>query len=101
MKIEIKKEFWIGLWSIIALVVLFLMTNFLKGVQTFHQGNFYYLVCDHVPGLNISSPITLHGLKVGIVRSLDYDQENDRILVTLNLYDSELRLPKDSRLYIP
>lgn len=95
-----KSEFKIGLWTIIALTVLFLGTNYLKGVNALKMGQLYTMVCDKVEGLAVSSQIKLHGLKVGVVRSMEYDAASDRVMVVLNLYDNDLRLPKDTRLFV-
>lgn len=95
-----RKEFLIGLWTIIALVALFWGINFLKGINTLHAGSIYYLACDKVDGLATSSQVQLHGYKVGLVREINYDQKSDLVIVTLNLYDNDLRIPRDSRFAI-
>jgi len=97
---KISNEFKIGFWAIVALATLFLGINYLKGVHTLKQGQFYTLACDKVDGLAVSSHIKLHGLKIGMVRSLNYDLESDRVMVDLNFYDSDIRIPVDSRLYV-
>lgn len=97
---KLKKEFAIGFWTIVALATLFFGINWLKGVHTLHEGSIYYLVCDKVDGLAVSSNVKLHGLKVGIVRDMEYDEQSDRIVVTLNIYDNSLRIPRDSRLFV-
>ena len=97
---KISNEFKIGFWAIVALAVLFLGINYLKGIRSFHQGHFYYLCCDKVDGLAVSSHVKLHGLKVGMVRDLEYDATQDKIIVTLNLYDGDLRIPVDSRVSV-
>jgi phospholipid/cholesterol/gamma-HCH transport system substrate-binding protein len=97
---KISNELKIGFWAIVSLVILYLGVNYLKGVHTLKQGDFYYLSSDKVEGLAVSSHVKLHGLKVGIVREMKYDKESDRILVTLNIYDDNIRIPVDSRLYV-
>lgn len=97
---KLSKEFKIGISAIATLVLLFFGINFLKGVHSFKQGNFYYLICDKVEGLAVSSHVKLHGLKVGMVRSLEYDDRNDQVIVYINLYDSDLKVPRDSRVFI-
>lgn len=97
---KISNEFKIGFWAIIALATLFVGVNYLKGINTLKQGQFYTLACDKVEGLAVSSHIKLHGLKVGMVRSLNYDAKRDLVMVDLNLYDSDMRIPVDSKLYI-
>lgn len=97
---KISNEFKIGFWAIVALVTLFLGINYLKGIHTLKQGQFYTLLCDKVDGLAVSSHIKLHGLKIGMVRSLEYDPTTDRVMVDLNIYDSDMRIPVDSRFYV-
>lgn len=97
---KISNELKIGFWAIVALVALFLGANYLKGVHTLQQGQIFYFTTDKVNGLAVSSHVKLHGLKVGTVRSMDYEKENDRISVVLNIYDNDLLIPVDSRLYI-
>lgn len=97
---KISNELKIGFWAIIAIVVFVLGTNYLKGIHTFNQGQVLYLSTDKVDGLAVSSHVTLHGLKIGMVRSMEYDKQTDRIIVMLNIYDSDMKIPTDSRLTI-
>jgi len=97
---KISNEFKIGFWAIVALATLFLGINYLKGINTLKQGQFYTLMCDKVDGLAVSSHIKLHGLKIGMVRSLEYDPTTDRVMVDLNIYDSDMRIPVDSRFFV-
>ena len=94
-----KNEFKIGIWAIVTLVVLFLGINYLKG-QKILPGQTYYLVCQKVDGLAVSSHVKLHGLKVGTVLSMKYDPEQDRVVVAINLYDSDMRIPTDSKISV-
>ena len=97
---KISNELKIGFWAIVAVVVFFLGMNYLKGIHTFSSGQVFYLSTDKVNGLDVSSHITLHGLKVGMVRSMEYDKITDKVIVTLNVYDSDMKIPADSRLSI-
>lgn len=97
---KISNEFKIGFWAIVAIVVMFYGIRYLKGINSFKEGQFYYLSCDKVNGLAVSSHVTLHGLKVGMVRSMEYDHDTKNIMVLLNIYDSDLKIPTDSRIYI-
>jgi phospholipid/cholesterol/gamma-HCH transport system substrate-binding protein len=97
---KISNELKIGFWAIVSLVILYLGINYLKGVHTLRQGDFYYLSCDKVEALAVSSHVRLHGLKVGMVREMVFDKASDRVLLTLNIYDDEIRIPVDSRVYV-
>lgn len=95
-----SSELKIGFWSIVACVVMFFGLKYLKGINSFKEGQFYYLSCDKVSGLNVSSPISVQGMKVGIVRELNYEQHTHSITVLLNIYDSDFKIPTDSRLSV-
>lgn len=97
---KISNELKIGFWAIVTCVVLFLGVNYLKGVHTLRQGDFYYLLSEKVEGLAVSSHVKLHGLKVGIVREMQYDKKSDKVLVTLNIYNDEIQIPIDSRVTV-
>ena len=97
---KISNELKIGFWAIVTCVVLFLGVNYLKGVHTLRQGDFYYLLSEKVEGLAVSSHVKLHGLKVGIVREMQYDKKSDKVLVTLNIYNDEIQIPFDSRVTV-
>ncbi len=97
---KISNELKIGFWAIVTCVVLFLGVNYLKGVHTLRQGDFYYLLSEKVEGLAVSSHVKLHGLKVGIVREMQYDKKSDKVLVTLNIYNDEIQIPVDSRVTV-
>ena len=97
---KISNELKIGFWAIVTCVVLFLGVNYLKGVHTLRQGDFYYLLSEKVEGLAVSSHVKLHGLKVGIVREMQYDKKSDKVLVTLNIYNDAIQIPIDSRVTV-
>lgn len=97
---HLRNEFKIGLWSIIALAVLIWGINYLKGINMVHQGQFYYLTSQHVDGLAVSSHVKLNGMKVGIVRSMEYDVQQGTTVILFNIYDDDLRIPLDSRVSV-
>ena len=97
---KISNELKIGFWAIVAIVVFFLGTNYLKGIHTFSSGQVFYLSTEKVNGLDVSSHVTLHGLKVGMVRYMEYDKASDKVIVTLNVYDDDMKIPTDSRIAI-
>lgn len=97
---KINNELKIGFWAIVAIVVMFYGMRYLKGINSFKEGQFYYLSCDKVDGLAVSSHITLHGLKIGMVRSMEYDTQTKNIVVLLNVYDSDMKIPRDSHVSV-
>lgn len=97
MKKLFRKEVLIGLIVVIALAVLFVGIDFLKGVNIFKAANYYYVTYDNVMGLAQSAPVTVNGFKVGQVREIKYEYDNPgHVLVELSL-DKELRVPRGSK----
>ncbi len=97
---KIKKEITISICVIVALLLLFLGIDFLKGVNVFKPANYYTASYTNVNGLTVSAPVTLNGFKVGLVRSLEYQYDNPgHINVELSL-DKELKLPVGSKAVI-
>jgi phospholipid/cholesterol/gamma-HCH transport system substrate-binding protein len=78
----------------VGVVILFFGMQFLKGLSIFSGGNTYVVKFNDVTGLSASSPIYVNGVKVGTVKSLDYDYARpDNILAVIGL-DEELNLPQ-------
>ncbi len=100
MKKIFNKEVLIGLSVIIALAILFIGIQFLKGVNIFSSANFYTITYDNVQGLSVSAPVNLNGYKVGIVRDIAYDYDNPgHVNVEIEVNDN-LKLPKGTQAYI-
>ena len=80
---KIAKEAKVGLLGIVSLAVLYLGFNYLKGSDLFSTENEYNVVFQDVQGLKNSNAVTYNGVVVGRVMSLETDQTNNRIKVTL------------------
>ena len=97
MKKIFSKEMIIGLCVLVALVVLFVGIDFLKGINVFKAANYYYATYTNVEGLAISSPVNINGYKVGLVRDIRYEYDNPgHVLVEMSL-NRELKVPKGSK----
>lgn len=89
-----KKLVYIGISAIVALIILIVGVNFLKGINLFHTSNYYFVSYESVTGLNISAPVTANGFKVGQVREMKYEYDNPgHIKVELAL-DPALKIPE-------
>lgn len=94
MKKVISKEFIIGACVIGALVILFVGIDFLKGINVFKPGNYYYANYSNVAGLELAAPVTIDGYKVGQVRDIEFNYEQPgKIKVSLAL-NSQLKVPE-------
>lgn len=96
MKKLISKEFVIGISVIVALVILFFGIDYLKGINMLSPSNFYYIDCENVSGLEVSSPVSIDGFKVGQVREISYNYEKPGKIKVLLAVNKKLRIPDNS-----
>ena len=90
----IKKEIIIALTAIIALALMFVGLQFLKGKTFFSNDISYTIKFADISGLTTSSPIFANGFKVGTVRNIKYDYDNPGdIRVEVDI-DKALRIPE-------
>lgn len=100
MKQIFRKEVLIGLIVIIALAILFVGIDFLKGVNVFKAANYYIATYTNVEGLAISAPVTVNGYKVGLVREINYEYDNPgHVQVEISL-NKNLKVPRGTQAVI-
>ncbi len=91
------KTFVIGLSVLLAIAVVIVGINYLKGVNVFKATNYYYASYTNVAGLEPNASVKINGFKVGLVREIEYEYANPgHIRVELSL-DKELRLKKGTK----
>jgi phospholipid/cholesterol/gamma-HCH transport system substrate-binding protein len=84
--VHITKEFKIGLFSVIAITLLYLGFNFLKGIDFLATTSKYYVIYDNIGGLQVSNSVIIKGLAVGRVSNITYDQNRgNKIVVELDI----------------
>ncbi|HEX7015321.1 MAG TPA: MlaD family protein [Cyclobacteriaceae bacterium] len=89
---KVSKEFKVGLFMVVALVLLYFGFNFLKGIDFFSSTDKYYAIYNNVDKLTQSNQVFLNGFAVGRVGDIEILQDNgNRVLVTLEI-DSDIRL---------
>jgi phospholipid/cholesterol/gamma-HCH transport system substrate-binding protein len=100
MQKKISKELKIGISFVICIFILYFGVSFLKGLNIFRPTNSYVVVFKDVTDLTPSSPILLNGYKIGLVHSMEIDENNpSRILTIINL-NKGIKIPRGSELYI-
>lgn len=94
MQNNTRKLVQIGFLAIAALLLLIVGINFLKGKNLFKPINDYYVVYDDVTGLDVSSPVTANGFKVGQVSEITYLYDNPgHVKVEMEL-DGQFKVPE-------
>lgn len=93
----LTKETKIGMTAVAAIVLLYLLINFLKGVNVFKASNTYYVEFENIQGLTVSNAVYANGYPVGIVRTIEYDyNRKNRVIVGVEL-DKEMQVPEGTR----
>ncbi len=97
MKKYFSKEVKIAISVIVSAVILYFGIEFLKGINLMHPSNYYYIRYDNVAGLTVSTPVTVDGFKVGLVRSIEYDYDAYNGAVVEVMLDKKLKVPEGSK----
>ena len=96
MKKIFSREVLIGATGILAIVIIYFLINFFKGINLFKPDNHYYVKFPDVCQLVNSSPVFINGYSVGNVRDINYDYENPgNIVVTIEI-DERMKVPEGS-----
>ncbi len=83
---KLSKEVKIGLVVTIGIALLFWGVNYLKGKDFFSNEKLVYAVYSQVEGLAASNPVSVNGMKVGLIRNLKLlDDRSGRIVVSMHI----------------
>lgn len=95
---KISKEFKVGVVVIVAIALLFIGVNYLKGINLFEKQNVFFATYDQIDGLNEANPVILKGYKVGLVKEIMLDPEGSgKLIVTILINKKNLNIPEDSK----
>lgn len=86
------KEVSIGLTGVVALVILYLGINFLKGMKIGANQD-YYITFKNAKGLATSSAVYADGYQIGIVNEISYDYDKPGTVVVKITVDDDVRIP--------
>jgi phospholipid/cholesterol/gamma-HCH transport system substrate-binding protein len=93
---KISNETKVGALTALAITLLILGFNFLKGKSLFKTGTFVFAKFKQTKGLMVSHAVTIKGLQVGTVNELKETSKNlDTILVEIKL-TKDINIPKNS-----
>ncbi len=92
-----NKELKVGLFTALALVLLYFGVDYLKGRDFFERTHKYYAIYDNVDQLQVANPVLVNGFAVGRVSSIRILQEQEnKVLVELDI-DSDILLGDSTR----
>ena len=94
-----KKEFKIGLFVVIILVVSFFTINYLRGKDLLNREIELCGRYENLDGLVVSAPVYIKGYKAGKVLDVDYESETGDFLVTCSVL-KQFNVPVDSKMMV-
>ena len=92
---KISKETKVGVLTAIAITILAVGYNFIKGKDIFTSSNEYYGKYKKIEGLFKSNPVLVNGYKVGSVSSVKMNNETLELIVGIIL-PQDIKIPKNS-----
>ncbi|HRD58789.1 MAG TPA: MlaD family protein [Ferruginibacter sp.] len=92
---KINNETKVGILAVVALALLIVGFNFLKGKKFFTNSTTLYARYENIQGLQKSNPIYISGMQVGTVYDIRPDKDMKSILVELNI-TKDIYIPKNS-----
>lgn len=96
----IRQTVKIGLFTLLAIVILYLGITYLKGLSISARSKTYYVAMNDVTGINVATRVFVNGYKVGSVRKMEYDYHNNgETILTLTL-DLDIKLPQGTQVQV-
>jgi len=93
---KVSNETKVGALTIIAITLIIVGFNFLKGKTIFKSGNFLYAKYSDTKGLIVSNPVFVNGFQVGTVFEIENKTADlSQILVSIKL-NNEYKIPSNS-----
>ena len=98
---KLKKEFLIGIFTLVGISVLVVGSFFLKGQEIWKSRFVYYSVFSNSEGLSTGRPVNLNGLQVGIITNINFQKNNlNNIVVEFELTDPNVKKLKNGSLVL-
>ena len=92
---KLTKEIKTSIFVLFSVLLFIFGFNFLKGTSILDKQKTVYAVYDEVDGLMVGASVSVNGLAIGNVTSLDFLPNSTKILVTLKVKD-KLRFSRNS-----
>ncbi len=93
---RVSNETKVGALTVIAVTLIILGFNFLKGKTFFKSGNFIYAKYTDTKGLIVSNPVFVNGFQVGTVFEIENMNENLSELVVCIKLNQLYKIPANS-----
>ena len=98
MKQTKTTEMMVGMFIAAGLAALFVLAMKVSNLSSLSSGDSYRLTArfENIGGLKVRSPVTVGGVRVGRVSSIDYDNNRFEAVVTLEVENKYNQFPADT-----
>lgn len=79
------KEIKLAIVAILSICIIYFGIIFLKGLKLFSTDNIYFVEMKDVGGLAKSAEVTSKGMKIGLVKDITYNSDNQMLSVEVEL----------------
>jgi len=93
--LKITREIKVAVLVILSIVLFYWGFTFLKGRNLFDSSNKLFAVYDNVAGLVVSAPVTINGLNIGKVNTIEMLPDG-KMKVELVITNEEIKIAKSS-----
>lgn len=92
-----SKEFKVGLFTIVAGVLLYFGFNFLKGTDFFSKTSKYYALYETIDGLKVANSVIVNGYSVGRISRIRILQDRNNLVLVEMTIDEDIILTDSTR----
>ena len=92
-----SKSIKVALFCILAMIILYFGSNFLKGFDSFSKKEYYYSVFENSGGLHAGAVVYLKGYPIGKVTKVKLVSANPVQILAEYIINESISIPKDSR----
>jgi phospholipid/cholesterol/gamma-HCH transport system substrate-binding protein len=93
---KVSNETKVGALTIIAITLIILGVNFLKGKTFFKSGNFIYAKYTNTKGLIVSNPVFVNGFQVGAVFEIQNNSDDLKQIIVAIKLNNKYKIPNNS-----
>ena len=91
-----NREIRIGIVAVLAILVLFIGVNYLKGLNVLEASREFYSKYENIGGLKVGNSVFVNGYQVGMVSNIDLlANERQRLLVTISI-EEDFSIPANT-----
>jgi phospholipid/cholesterol/gamma-HCH transport system substrate-binding protein len=94
------REIKIGILTFITILGMVWGYTFIKGSNMFSRSLEFYTIFSDVTGLEVSSPVSVNGYKIGLVKSITLNPDNVNEMIVRFAIQGKMSVPKSTKVLL-